>query len=164
MAKSGHSRPKVGQSAWSGIVLVASLLVVVLMVTLYRFEIIGMEGMGYFTLLTFLLATLAVLPYWQSLDEPSREAHKFAVWWGLGWAFAIVTVLGCEMLFFSGLRDVVQGWVEGWIAFSDGELGEQQGAVGFYLGILASTFMLGLGYILVWIGWWARQRIGTQAD
>ena len=123
-----------------------------------------MEGLGYFTLVAFLLSSAATIPYWRSLDEPSREAHKFAVWWGLGWAFAIVTAIGAELMFFSGLRDLVQGWVEGWIAFSKGILGKQQGAVGFYLGILASTFALGLGYILVWLGWWARQRVGTKTD
>jgi len=164
MPKSGQAWAKGHSSRWVVILLVASFLLGVVTVALFKSGRIGLEGLGYSGFATFLLSTVAMFPYWRSLDEPSREAHKFAVFWGLGWAFAIVTALGMELMFFSGLRDFVQGWIEGWIAFNGGILGEQQGAVGFYLGILATSFLLGAGYVLVWIGWWARQRMGTKAD
>ncbi|HEV7693818.1 MAG TPA: hypothetical protein VGO52_23490 [Hyphomonadaceae bacterium] len=164
MPKSGQMRPKVKPGVWAGMLVAASVLTAALMATLFRMKIIGMEGQGYFFLLAFVFAMLAMVPYWRSLDEPSREAHKFAVFWGLGWAFAFVMLIGIELMHFGGLRDLVQGWVEGWIAFSKGISGEQQGAVGFYLGIVASTFLMGLAYILVWLGWWAHQRMGAKAD
>jgi hypothetical protein len=97
-------------------------------------------------------------------SKPMMRPWQWGMVWGVGVAFLFVMLIGFEMQFFSGLRDLAQGWVEGWIAIGEGKYGEQQGAVGFYLGMLASSFLLALGYVLVWIGWWARQRIGTKAD
>jgi hypothetical protein len=126
--------------------------------------IIGIEGSGYFFLAMWVLATVCGTLHWRGLDEPSREGHKFAAYWGVGFTLAFIMLISIEMLFFSGLRDLAQGWIDSWIAFSNARFGEAQGPVGFYLGMMASTALLGLGYLLAWLGWWARQRIGTKTD
>ena len=165
MPKSDGSGLKIRPWAWGMILFVLPTVgLVVVMSALHRFKIIGVEGLGFFFIAMFVVSTVASILYWRGLDEPSREAHKFATFWGAGFALLFAGLIGLEMLFFPGLRDLAQGWVDGWIAFSKGKFGEEQGPVGFYLGILASATLLGLGYVLVWIGWWVRQRMGTKSD
>lgn len=165
MPKSVGSGLKIRPWAWGLILFVLpTVALVAAMTALRRSGIIGMEGTGFFLLAMFALSTVCGILHWRGLDEPSREGHKFASVWGVGATFLFVGLIGFEMLFFSGLRDLTQGWIDSWIAFSKARFGEDQGPVGFYLGMLASTILLGLGYLLAWLGWWARQRIGTTAD
>jgi hypothetical protein len=163
MPKSGEARLKVGPLAWA-VMLLPPVLMAVLALTLRKFGIIGKDAMSVLLLLSCLPALFLAPRFWGRLDEPSREAHKFAHMSGWGSISVIVAFIALVMVFFSGPRDLVQGWVEGWIAFSRGRYGEQQGAVGAYLAILACSILQGFGYLLAWIGWWARQRIGTTSD
>jgi hypothetical protein len=162
MPKMGISR--LMSSPAARVVRVLLVVVAIWAIAIPVFKTFGTEGMGYIILLAFLPATFLTLRWWRRLDEPSREAHKFAFLWGWGGAAAVVVLIGIAVMYFPGARDLVQGWIEGWIAFSKGIFGEQQGAVGVYLTIIASGFLQGLGYLLVWIGWWGRQRIGTTSD
>jgi hypothetical protein len=165
MPKSVGSGLKIRPWTWGLILFVLpAVALVVAMTVLRRSGIIGVEGTGFFFFAMFVLSTVCGILHWRGLDEPSREGHKFASVWGVGFAFLFVGLIGFEMLFFSGLRDIAQGWIDGWIEFSNGKFGDEQGPVGFYLGLLTSVILLGLGYALVWLGWWARQRIGTTAN
>jgi hypothetical protein len=164
MPKTGGSHMKIGTAGWSTLMVVPSTLVTFLAAALFLSKIITWEGVGYFALVSFALTLVPSFYYWRTLDEPSREAHKFAMFWGMGLALMIVALIGLALMFFGGARDLMQGWVEGWITFSKGKLGDQQGAVGFTFGVMASTFILLIGYLLAWTGWWASQRIGTKAD
>jgi hypothetical protein len=165
MPKSVGSGPKVGfQWGWMIGFILLTLALALITKALRQSNVLGVEGPGIFFLVMAVLSTGASMLYWRGLDEPSREAHKFAVFWGAGFVLLFVGLLGVEMMFFSGLRDIAQGWVEGWIAITDGDVGRQQGAVGFYLGMVASSTLLVLGYAVVWAGWWVRQRMGPKAD
>lgn len=162
MPKSGFSKLMSSPGARVARILVA--LVIVWVVALPVFKTFGAEGVGYMGLFVVVPATYMSLRWWRSLDEPSKEAHKFAFLWGWGGGAGIVALIGILLAYFAGPRDLVQGWVEGWIALSKGYLGAQQGAVGAYLTIIAATILQTLAYMLVWLGWWARQRVGTTSD
>jgi hypothetical protein len=86
------------------------------------------------------------------------------MFWGMGMALMLVVVIGFQMMFSRGARDLAQGLVESFIAFTRGFFGTQQGAVGVFIGVIASVHVLLLGYGLTWLAWWARQRIGTRSD
>jgi hypothetical protein len=164
MAKAGVSRIKLGTAGWSTLMAVPPALVSLLAAVLFLSNIITWEGVGYFSYIAVALTLIPSFYYWRTLDEPSREAHKFAMLWGMGLALMIVALIGFAPMFFGGARDLVQGWVDGWIALSKGKFGDQQGAIGFTFGVIASTFVLLFGYLLAWTGWWASQRIGTKSD
>jgi hypothetical protein len=164
MPKTESSSLKLGTTGWSALMVVPSALVSLLAAVLFLSKIITWEGVGYLSLLAFALTLVPSLYYWRTLDEPSREAHKFGMFWGMGLALMIVVLIGFALIFFGGARDLVQGWVEGWIALSKGMFGTQQGAIGFTFGVMAATFILLFGYMFAWTGWWASQRIGTKAD
>ena len=164
MPKSSGPGRKMGTRAWTTIMFVAPVLLSVLATTLFLFRIIDWEGVGNLMLLAVISALVPSIPYWRSMDEPSREAHKFAVFWGMGLALMLVVLVGFQMMFSRGARELVQGLVESFMSFSKGFFGEQQGAVGFSLGVFMSVYVLLLGYGLTWLGWWARQRVGTKAD
>jgi hypothetical protein len=163
MPKATISRPRMQSSAWLAIFLVVSTLLTMLVATLILTGTVGVDAIGYLVLPIGASALIATIPYWRSMDEPSKEAHKFATLWGMGMACFIVGTIGFEMAAFPGVHGPVQDLVEGWIAFSKGVFGDLQGAVGFYLGIVASVLVLTLGYFIVWVGWWARQRMGTAS-
>lgn len=148
----------------AAILFALSLLGAILMAALNLGGVISVEGLGYFLPLVMLTTLVANIIYWLRIDEPSREAHKFAFFWGAGFALTAIALIGGELMFLPGFRRIVQGWIESWIAFTRGILGDEPAAVGFYVGFLASAIVLFLGYLVVWIGWWAAQRIGTKSD
>ena len=164
MLKSVGSPWKMGTKAWSTIMFVTPALVGVLAITLFMLRVIGWEGVGNLMLLAVIASLVPSIPYWRSMDEPSREAHKFAMFWGMGLALLPVMAMGFQVMFSGGVRDIVQGLVESFISSSKGFFGQQQAAVGFFFGIFISVHILLLGYGLTWLGWWARQRIGAKAD
>jgi hypothetical protein len=162
MPKTGFS--KLMSSPAARIARLLVVMAVVWAIAIPVFRTFGTEGMGYILLVACAPAVYFSLRWWRSLDEPSQEAHKFAFLWGWGSAAGIVATIGIALMYFPAVRDLMQGWVEGWIAFSKGLFGTQQGATGAYLAIIACTFLQGFGYLFVWLGWWARQRIGTTSD
>jgi hypothetical protein len=163
MAKTGRWPPKMGpKAAAMGYVLPA--LTGILLTPIHLSGIISFQTMMIIVLLSFLPMPFLSRRYWRMIDEPSREAHKFAFFWGGGSGAGIVLLIGIALMFFPGPRDLVQGWIEGFIAVTKGAFGKQQGAVGVCLAIMIGTMLQCLAYLLVWIGWWARQRIGTTSD
>jgi hypothetical protein len=75
--------------------------------------------------------------YWRGLDEPSREAHKVAWFWGGSVGIGVLGALMVGMTFFPSLDEPTQS-----LAF------------GFMFTVVAQA----VGYIIVWLGWWARRR------
>lgn len=139
------------------------ILLSVLTPILLRSGIITLAWMGWIFPLMMVLAFIPGLVYWRGLDEPSREAHKFAMFWGAGMAFLLVGLTGFELMVVPGFREAAQEWIESFIAATDGRLGQEPAAVGLWVGVLGSVGVLLLGYVIAWIGWWVRQRVGTTA-
>lgn len=161
MVKSDQSRPIVGPKGWLALALVLPALVIL---PLSWFDVIGPEGLGYLVPVCVLASLPLAVAHWRGIDEPSREAHKFAFFWGMGFGVAIAALIAFELVIFSEARDLIQGWVDGYIRSTEGESGDQPGAVGFYLGVLACVTLATAGYLVVWLGWWAYQRFGTKSD
>ena len=80
--------------------------------------------------------------YWRNIDEAAREAHKFAWFWGGTGGLLSMLPLGALV----GNERLLA-------VFSERSPGEWV-ALGF-LALLTAQL---IGYALVWVGWWLRQR------
>lgn len=89
---------------------------------------------------------------WKRLDEPGREAHKFAWFYGGGMALAagMIAVMLIPALPTAGrlVDDAIASWAAKWPA----------GRGGFVLGVLFAAIVQSVGYVVVWTGWWLVRR------
>jgi hypothetical protein len=89
---------------------------------------------------------------WIRLDEPSREAHKFAWFWGGAPALAVMQLIAIAAV----ATPIVGEPVAAFIASQS-----KNGATpesGFFVGVFAAAVVQVLGYGLVWTCWWLSKR------
>ncbi len=89
---------------------------------------------------------------WIRLDEPSREAHKFAWFWGGAAGLLVVELIAVGALVAPLLREPVAAFVK---AASKGGVSAESG---FMVGVFAAAIAQIIGYGLVWTGWWLSKR------
>lgn len=89
---------------------------------------------------------------WIRLDEPAREAHKFAWWWG-GSTGLLVVVVGCIALpFVNGASDHLATTLQGLKRSGPAE------SAAFVAGVEVAALVAVVGYALAWAGWWMGKR------
>jgi hypothetical protein len=89
---------------------------------------------------------------WIRLDEPSREAHKFAWFWGGAPALAVMQLIAVAAV----ATPIVGEPIAAFIATQS-----KNGATpesGFFVGVFSAAVVQVLGYVLVWTGWWLSKR------
>lgn len=89
-----------------------------------------------------LAAFVGAVIYWRNIDEAAREAHKFAWFWGGSNTILLVLPLpfmigDARLIALMGQRSPTE-----WVAIG-------------VVGLIAAQMV---GYGLVWVGWWLRQR------
>lgn len=89
---------------------------------------------------------------WVRLDEPAREAHKFAWWWGGASGMAAAVIACAALPFIAGAPDQIAELLQ-----SRYRGGPPQ-AVAFVTGVLAAALAQLAGYAIVWAGWWLAKR------
>jgi hypothetical protein len=89
---------------------------------------------------------------WRVTDEPAREAHKFAWWWGgsAGLVLALVSSL------FIGRENAIADYALA--SLSAGRPDWPEGSLAFLGGLMFAATAQMVGYCLVWAGWWAARR------
>ncbi len=89
---------------------------------------------------------------WTRLDEPGREAHKFAWFYGGGLALmaGMIAVILVPVLPAAGsmVDDAIASWAAKWPV----------GHGGFVLGVLFAAVMQVVGWAIVWSTWWLVRR------
>lgn len=101
---------------------------------------------------TVLWSVAFVLAAWFRLDEPSREAHKFAWFWG---SLALPLLLLACLL--PGLPTLARVYVEDFIARNP-ETPWRPTSLAFVAGVAAAALVQLAGWALVWTGWWLSKR------
>lgn len=89
---------------------------------------------------------------WLRLDEPSREAHKFAWFWGGAPALVVMQLLGVAAVATPFVGEPVAAFVAS--QSKNGATPES----GFFVGVFSAAIVQILGYGLVWTGWWLSKR------
>lgn len=91
---------------------------------------------------------------WTRLDEASREAYKFAWFWG-----GAVGLVVLELVAFAGLLMPPLGQV-----IADQVTAQARPdaipQTGFFLGVFTASLVQGVGFALAWLGWWLSRRMG----
>ncbi len=89
---------------------------------------------------------------WVRLDEPAKEAHKFAWFWG---SLAMAGLLLACMI--PAVPALAHKQVEAIIA-SDPDTQWRPASLGFVFGVLATALVQIAGWAIVWSGWWLVRR------
>jgi hypothetical protein len=89
---------------------------------------------------------------WRATDEPAREAHKFAWWWGgsIGLLLALLSSL------FLGRENPIADYALRSLA--SGRPNWPPESLSFLGGLMFAALAQMVGYGLVWAGWWAAKR------
>lgn len=140
-----------GPAGWYG-VAVAMLVagVVILQIVLPK----GPAFQPALSLGAVLLLAAASMPFvamaWARTDEAAREAHKFAWFWGGSFATLAVFLVLTAAAFFE-IRHLID--------LGQWGPGRHPGPL-YWMTIGAAVMSLGqgVGYVLVWAGWWIRRR------
>lgn len=82
------------------------------------------------------------LLYWRRLDEAAREAHKFAWYWGGSLGMLVAFAAALLVIERNAAAFVWPGWDPSPSAY-------------LFTGAMMVLCAQVIGYILVWIGWWA---------
>ena len=90
--------------------------------------------------------------FWKRLDEPGREAHKFAWFYGGGMALAAGMIAVMLLPVLPAAARLVDGAIASWAAKWPAGQG------GFVLGVLFAAIVQVVGYAVVWTGWWLVRR------
>jgi hypothetical protein len=101
---------------------------------------------------------------WRRLDEGGKEAIKFAFCWGAGPGMMIAaTTLLVILLWPQQAGETVQRVVDGYIAAREPQSEAwRPDAIAFFLGGAFVMIVQQVLFVWVWIGWWARRRLGPQ--
>jgi hypothetical protein len=98
---------------------------------------------------------------WRRLDEGGREAIKFAFCWGAGPGMMIAATVVLLVLYYpQPIGETVKRAVEGYAAMRDGALPPE--TAGFFVGAAMVIGIQQMLFVLVWLVWWARRRLGPQ--
>jgi hypothetical protein len=129
-------------------------------------NVISFDLMRYLYLLAIAWTIVFAFVSWRQLDDPSREAYKFASFWGAGSGLGLGGLILFVFIAFPGATgDLIQGWIDGYIAsLSPNSDAWTPGPVGYFLGIASMVVVQTALFLLVWLGWWGRQRLGTQSN
>jgi hypothetical protein len=86
------------------------------------------------------------LKYWRSIDEMARRAHLDAFFWGGPASWLLIIPLALPPLMLKGFQlDMVENFTS-------------SPSAGFGLGVMVTLVVTLLGYITVWLFWWATKR------
>lgn len=101
---------------------------------------------------------------WRRLDEGGKEAIKFAFCWGAGPGMMIAaTAALAVMLWPQPVGDAVSEAVKGYVAAREPAPGAwRPETMGFFLGIAFVIIVQQMLFFWVWVGWWAKRRLGPQ--
>lgn len=113
---------------------------------------IGKPGMAAISAAAIIAAGALACIHWRRLDEPAREAHKSAWFWGGTTGLAAVSIGLAALMFAPSASDAVTRYIE-----------TQRGhihptAFGLMLGFMACLLGQMLGYGVAWVRWWAKRR------
>jgi hypothetical protein len=116
----------------------------------------GQPAFGIYIVSLVVWTTAFGVVAWFSLDEASREAHKFAWAWGgsMGLVLAILPVFLLAGPPAAFLENVVQEATPP--AAPRSQYSPVQFA--FILGVVLTGVLQLAGYGVVWLGWWARRK------
>ena len=89
---------------------------------------------------------------WVRLDELSREAHKFAWYWGGASALLVVLLIAV-----GAVASPINGEPIAAVVASQARSATTPEA-GFFVGVFSAAIVQVLGYGLVWTGWWLSKR------
>lgn len=98
--------------------------------------------MGYALLAVAPFMIVASVIYWRNIDEAAREAHKFAWFWGGSGSI----LLAAPLAMLVGDRRLTA------------LAGEHSPSEWFAIGVFSLLVFQLTAYVLVWAGWWLRQR------
>lgn len=97
---------------------------------------------------------------WRRLDEGGREAIKFAFCWGAGPGMMIAATAVLLVLYYpQPVGEIVKRAAEGYAAMRGGLPPE---TAGFFVGAAMVIGIQQMLFVLVWLVWWARRRLGPQ--
>lgn len=91
---------------------------------------------------------------WVRLDEPSREAHKFAWFWGGAPGLVVIQLVAVGAVASPLLAEPVAAFV----ATQSAAGATPEG--GFFVGVFSAAIFQIAGYGLVWTCWWLSKRAG----
>lgn len=115
-----------------------------------------LDANGMLTVTVVVLAwALGWLIYgWTRLDEASREAYKFAWFWGGATGLVLLQFVGFAGLLVPSFGKMIAAYVE-----SEAKP-EALVETSFIMGVFAACFIQVIGFTLVWAVWWLSRRIG----
>jgi hypothetical protein len=89
---------------------------------------------------------------WVRLDEPSREAHKFAWFWGGAPALVVIQLIAVGAV----TSPIIGEPIAAFVASQARSAATPE--AGFFVGVFSAAIVQVAGYGLVWIGWWLSKR------
>lgn len=89
---------------------------------------------------------------WVRLDEPSREAHKFAWFWGGALALVVIMLIAVGAVASPIIGEPVAAFV------ANQARSATTPEAGFFVGVFSAAVVQVLGYGLVWTCWWLSKR------
>jgi hypothetical protein len=89
---------------------------------------------------------------WARLDEPAREAHKFAWFWGGAPAMVVIMLVAVGAVATPMIGEPIAAFVA-----SRAKLAATPEA-GFFVGVFSAAVIQLIGYGLVWTAWWLSKR------
>lgn len=115
--------------------------------------VIADEGLRFAVGAAVLLWLTAFALYaWVRLDEPSREAHKFAWYWGGAPALLVVLLIAVGGVASPMVGEPIAAFV------ASQSKGAATPEAGFLVGAFSAAIIQVAGYGLVWVGWWLSKR------
>lgn len=108
------------------------------------------EGLAFLFIVAWAFAF--ALLHWHRIDESSREAHKFAFFWGAG--FGLVLAVFAVPL--AGSTPAAGDLLDRIVAASYPRLPE--GRAGFTIGVIFTAVAQMVGWMVVWAAWWMTKK------
>jgi hypothetical protein len=106
-------------------------------------------GLGAAVLLWLVAFTMFA---WVRLDEPSREAHKFAWFWGGAPAMVVIMLIAVGAV----ASPIIGEPLAAFVAHQARSATTPE--AGFFVGVFSAAVVQVIGYGLVWTGWWLSKR------
>jgi hypothetical protein len=93
--------------------------------------------------------------WWAGLDEASREAHKFAWYWGAGVGLILAMLIALPVNF-RPVTDLLAGAINRFTPVSPKWRPE---SLTFFFGVLFAAVVQVIAFAIAWLGWWASRKI-----
>ncbi len=119
----------------------------------------GGQDFRVINLFCVLWAVAFTLFHWARLDEVSREAHKFAWFWGCLAGFVLVVLALFLFAAPPAAESLMADAVGLFTAPSEPPSGSRLVSLAFVLGIGFTAAAQALGSIAVWLAWWTCRRM-----